>query len=205
MLQAGSNQQKTIELTDDVLETGEVITNLFDIMIQDKNILDVPLTSATLTECRRAVVLFAQKYDFTTELRLITYQLQAALSNFNDMKRDPRPIFNIGLMLDRHELCRDALKTAGTGWNRMQGCEPGQEKEFGQGVKGGRIFDVAGGPLTGLKEMPVEIIWALLRAAYQPSNLAGAQLQAEYDKIAKNYARLMALPGESFSKTSFNR
>jgi len=195
MLQGGVDQKKVIELTDNELETGQVINHLFDIMIKDKNILDIPHTDSTLPNPRRSVVLFAQKYDFINELRIIGYQLQVALSNHDPQKRDPRSIFDIGLLLDKHELCKNALKTAGSGWNYNSGCEAGQEKEFGEVAKGAKLFDLAACGLAGLREMPIEIVWALLRASHKPSAATGVLLQAEYDTIAANYGRLIALKG----------
>ena len=66
---------------------------------------------------------------------------------------------------------------------------------LGTQIKGARIFDVAGRSLSRLQEMPIEIVWALLRASHKPSTSTGAALQAECDAMAENFSRLMALIG----------
>lgn len=77
MIKVGSaGIRDRIELTDDDLETSEVISGLFDIIKHDKNILDIGGTHIY----QKHVVQFAQKYDFAVELRIIRYQLHNAVS-----------------------------------------------------------------------------------------------------------------------------
>jgi hypothetical protein len=93
--------QKQIEMTDDDLETSAVISDLFDIMTKDTNILDLP-TSYMNDHRQSRVVKFAQKYDFVLEIRTIKYQLQAAFSTYTSSARDPEMIFNVAILLDDH-------------------------------------------------------------------------------------------------------
>lgn len=188
-----------IELTDMDFETGEIISNLFDIMIKGDNIFDLS------TSCdRKRVVQLAQKYDFTSELRTIKHHLQLALSEHDPKKRSPRAIFRIALMLDEHELCRRAIiKAGGANWKFTAGDETGKEEQFGDSVKDAGVFDMTGWSLDALETAPIEIVWALLRASHKAPDMSSGKLQAEYDVTAANYARLMALKGmSSLSKIS---
>lgn len=180
-----------IELTDMKVETSLVFSSLLDIMIKGANILDVKSRSD-----RTRIVKFAQKYDFAHELRAIKHQLQIGL---HDPKGSPRSIFKIAMLLDETELCKTALKKAAGDWKWGEGCEPGNEKEFGESIKGAKVFDLAGGSLSNLKAMPIEIVWALLRASHKPSTKTGSALQAEHDAMAEKFSRLMALKGYSSS------
>jgi len=108
-------------------------------------------------------------------------------------------IFEIATLLDDIDLCYSALKKAGSGWTWQSGCEPGNEQKFGEGIKGGRSFDLEAAPLANLQEMPIEIVWALLRASDKSSTSTGAALQAEHDAMADKFSRLMALKGHSSS------
>jgi hypothetical protein len=199
MLQGGADQQKIIELTDIDLETSKVISDLFDIMVKDISILDIVDTGYGDRSARRLVVSFAQKYDFAYELRIIKHQLQVALSSYDDKKRDPLSIFNLGLMLDEHKLCADAVKRAGGGWKWTQGAEPGQEQAFGEVLKGSKIFDLTGCSLDQMRRTPIEVIWALARVCHKPSALTGVELKVEHDAMAEKYMKLMTLKGTSVS------
>jgi len=111
------------------------------------------------------------------------------------INRSPGNIFDLATLLDDIDLCNSALKKAGGGWSWTDGCAAGNEQVFGEQIKGARIFDVAGRSLSRLQEMPIEIVWALLRASHKPSTSTGAALQAECDAMAENFSRLMALIG----------
>jgi hypothetical protein len=197
MMQSRSSaSSECIELSDPAIETSRVITGLLDIMIEDTDILDI-----VPDNIRSQVILFALKYDFVNEIRIIKYQLNVAVSSCEARKRDPRPIFHIASMLDAQTLCTNAIKKAGAGWNWTVGDEPNQEKLFGVQLKGGKIFDLTTSPLSDLRDMPIEVIWALLRASHKPNTLTGAALQAERDAMAERYAKLMKLPGRSTCST----
>lgn len=183
-----------IDLTDPTIETSKVIVGLLDIMIKDIHILDIPLISPDHT--RHQVILFAQKYDFVNEIRTIKYQLNVALSKWDIKARFPRDIFLIASLLDEGTLCANAIKTAAT-WSWSGGCEPGQDKLFGDTIKGGKVFDLTGYSLSALRLMPIEVMWALLRASHKPNTLTSAALQADYDAMAEEFTRLMKLPGRS--------
>jgi len=188
-----------IELTDVDLEMSAVISCLLDIMVRGANILDLPAEID-----RKQVVRFAQKYDFVAEIRIITLHLQIGVVAQQSTKsqptnRDPADIFEIATLLDDHDLCSSALKEAGAGWKWTAGCEPGNEQEFGKSVKGAKAFDLAGGSLRNLQAIPIEIVWALLRASHKPFTSTGAALQAEHDAMAEKYSKLMALKGNSSS------
>lgn len=194
MLKVGTAcKRDIIEFTDCDLESSDVFTSFLHLMLKDSNILDKQkfnLTKAGL------VVRFAQKYDFAHELRTMIYQLQVALSSFDMHKRSPRSIFVIGCLLNETDICVNALRKAGSGWQRNVGDEPGQEKRFGSNLKGGPIFDLTTCELADLKVMPIEIIWALLRASHKPPTLTGPLRQAEHDEMAEKFSKLMQLEGE---------
>jgi len=99
-----------IELTDKELETGAVISCLLAIMIDEANVLDIPHLVK-----RQRIVRFAEKYDFTHELRTISLQLQIALSPYGTGSKSPTYVLKLAALLDDHDLCSAALKKAGEG------------------------------------------------------------------------------------------
>jgi hypothetical protein len=197
MLKGGMADKKAIiELTDCDLETSLILTSFFDIMIQDGNIL---VKDTDQLDRSVSIVRFAQKYDFANELRLMKFQLQAALSNYDQSERSPVSVFVIGSFLNEHAMCANAIRKAGSGWKWVDGSEFKQEKRFGQALAGGRVFDLGTCDVAHLEGIPLKIIWALLRSSHKPSTSTGAVLQAEHDAMAGNFARLMALEGKSDS------
>jgi len=99
-------------------------------------------------------------------------------------------------MLDEGILCANPIKKGAT-WTFDGGYEPGQEKLFGATLKGAISFDLTGCSLMALRSVPLEVIWALLRASHKPNPLTGAARQADYDAMAEEFTRLMKLPGRS--------
>jgi hypothetical protein len=190
MIKIGTSGPQRLELTDRDLETGAVITGLLDIMTKFKHLLDIK------REERTSVLKFAQKYDFATELHLIKQQLNNGLLNRADMKRDPFNVLTMASLMDDHELCTHAIQTAGARWRWPKGTAPGEETQFGLAIKEGHLFDLANAPLVLFKQLPIEIIWALLRVSHKSTKLSGTELQAEYDARAEKFSKLMKLKGE---------
>lgn len=197
MLKHGfANSAGPIELTDNELETSDVITSFFDIMFKGTTIFDVRRLDSKLRSPRKLVVLFAQKYDFTHELRIIKYQLQTAIYRSDVGNRSPISVFNLGFMLDERKICADAIRKSGGGWNWSDGVQLGEEKIFGERLKGANVFDLSGYSLADLRLLPVEIIWALVRVCHRTSTLTAVEFKAESEAKAVAYTRLMALPGK---------
>jgi len=67
-------------------------------------------------------------------------------------------------------------------------------------VKKAHAFDLTGWSLAELKEIPIEIVWALLRVSHISPTPTGTKLQAAMDVKAKEYTRLMALKGMSSNR-----
>jgi hypothetical protein len=194
MLKVGTaGKRNIVEFTDCDLESSDVFTSFLHLMLEDSNILDTQKYSLARAAL---VVKFAHKYDFAHELRTMKYQLEAALSSYDADARSPRVVFTIGSLLNETKICASALKRGGSGWQRIGGDEAGQEKRFGGMLKGGLIFDLTTCELSDLKAMPVEIIWALLRASHKPPTLTGPLRQAEHDEMAEKFSKLMQLEGE---------
>jgi hypothetical protein len=141
------------------------------------------------------VLEFAQKYDFANELRSIRYQLKVGLLDLNvDSKWQPDEALILAWMMDDGELCAQILKTT-AGRTREKGSKWDEEERFGESIAGAWALDLASCSIQRLKWMPVEMIWALLRASYRPHD----QTKEEVEAIANRFQRLMKLEGESSS------
>lgn len=98
--------------------------------------------------------------------------------------------------MDDHDLCAKAMRKAGSGWGYLEGAEAGKESEFGETLEDAKLFDLAACPLAQ-SQLPIEIVWASLRASCKPSTTSGSRLQSDHDAMAERYTKLMKLPGMS--------
>lgn len=188
-LAAGQEDVKPIELDDDEIETAEVLESVLDLVIADKNFGEVPERAA------RQVIRFLRKYDFARTLDICVLQL---VKNLHEGK-SPFSVFVRAAYLGEHALCGRAIVKGGR-WTWTGGGEP--EKEvFGREWKQATVFDLRGISLGRLEAIPVDCIWALLRAS---TKLGAYEIEKKMDlkAMSEEYVRLMKLQRESIMRSS---
>jgi hypothetical protein len=141
---------------------------------------------------RQLVIRLAQKYDFSHTLHHIQRDLKLGLSI---EKRDPWHIFELAVRLDDIPLSVDAIKTAHI-WTWHKAKDDNGEEFFGEELPGEGLFDLRTYSLNSLKRLPIEIIWALLRASHSYVQREHDENEKDHDELAERFAKLMELKGQ---------
>jgi hypothetical protein len=185
---------KRIELSDYELETESVLSGLFDIVMNHHNILWMSDSEAPHRSDRRQLVIrLAQKYDFSHTLHHVQRDLRLGLSI---EKRNPWEVFELAARLDDISLSVDAVKAAHS-WTHGDKAKNGHgEKFFGESLHGqGSLFDLRTYSLNSLKRLPIEVIWALLRASHSYVEREHDENEKDHVELAQRFATLMESKG----------
>jgi hypothetical protein len=172
---------KVIELDDSVIETAEVVTAVFDLIIDNRSLFD------NSVQLDNSIILFLQKYDCEREL----FHIRASIGLRLGEKRASMRAFTAAARIGDIQLCGRAIAEAGTRkWTKLEGGE-----RFGFRNFGGPIFEVGGIPLVIMECLAPPVLWALVCASSKRTGLK-EKIEEDNKAMSEEYIRLMQLKGE---------
>lgn len=172
-----------IELSCKTIETSEVLDIVFDLVIDLGSIGDVKAEIA----CR--VIRFLKKFEFDRELKICALRLNEDLV----LGKSVFTVFLKSAQLEDHDLCGRALEKGSWRWT-----DKNETEIFGQSITDGKVFDLRTMPKSHLEMIPMDSLWALLRASTKlcPDELEVVGGTLDTKAMSQEYVRLMKLRGQ---------
>lgn len=173
-----------IRLVDDEIEKAEILSILLDVVIRGDSFLQYTHSYAI------SAVKLAVKYEFDRTIKLCSAQLEIELTDA-ESTHDALEGFQLAMALNNARVGGVAIAKG------QQQMIPAQEdtwatRLFGRAKPRASVIDPTALSLETIRGTKPEILWAWLQAYHRV-----ARSKPDFDKVGKEFERLMSWRGES--------